>query len=133
MSGDARTAFHGRLLIVERRRSGWTQAHIAAAMGIWRKCVKTWITGTRPQARWVCTIGPRVHIQRRPALPMLSKRALWSCAVVSDAARTGSAPNWNPGPCRQPGLAPSSGALPVRVRPDDRCAHPIIKDHSGAL
>ena len=41
--GNARTTFHGRLLIVERRRSGWTQAHIAAAMGISRKCVKTWI------------------------------------------------------------------------------------------
>ena len=41
--GNARTTFHGRLLIVERRRSGWAQAHIAAAMGISRKCVKTWI------------------------------------------------------------------------------------------
>jgi hypothetical protein len=41
--GNARTTFHGRLLIVERRRSGWTQAHIAAAMGISRKCVKTWL------------------------------------------------------------------------------------------
>jgi transposase InsO family protein len=41
--GNARTTFHGRLLIVERRRAGWPQAHIAAAMGISRKCVKTWI------------------------------------------------------------------------------------------
>jgi transposase InsO family protein len=31
------------LLIVERHRSGWPQAHIAAAMGISRKCVKTWL------------------------------------------------------------------------------------------
>jgi transposase InsO family protein len=31
-------------LIVERHASGWRQAHIAAAMGISRKCVRTWIT-----------------------------------------------------------------------------------------
>ena len=41
--GNARTVFHGRLLIVQRHRAGWPQAHIAKAMGISRKCVKTWI------------------------------------------------------------------------------------------
>src|SRR3954447_23257553 len=41
--GNARTLFHGRLLIVQRHRAGWPQAHIAAAMGISRKCVKTWL------------------------------------------------------------------------------------------
>jgi len=41
--GSARTTFQGRLLIVQRHRSGWPQAHIAAAMGISRKCVKTWL------------------------------------------------------------------------------------------
>ncbi|RBY78250.1 IS481 family transposase [Blastococcus sp. TF02A-26] len=41
---NARTTFHGRLLIVERWLDGWRQAHIAAAMGISRKCVRTWIT-----------------------------------------------------------------------------------------
>jgi transposase InsO family protein len=30
-------------LIVQRHASGWRQAHIAAAMGISRKCVRTWI------------------------------------------------------------------------------------------
>ncbi|MGH3750973.1 MAG: IS481 family transposase [Micromonosporaceae bacterium] len=40
---SARTTFHGRLLIVERSRAGWPQAHIASAMGISRKCVRTWI------------------------------------------------------------------------------------------
>jgi transposase InsO family protein len=34
---------HGRRLVVERHRAGWPQAHIAAAMGVSRKCVKTWI------------------------------------------------------------------------------------------
>ena len=41
--GSARLTLHGRRLIVERHHSGWKQAHIAAAMGVSRKCVKTWI------------------------------------------------------------------------------------------
>ena len=40
---DARLTVHGRLLIVQRHRGGWKQAYIAAAMGISRKCVSTWI------------------------------------------------------------------------------------------
>jgi transposase len=40
---NARTTFQGRLLIVARYRSGWPKAHIAAAMGISRKCVTTWL------------------------------------------------------------------------------------------
>jgi transposase InsO family protein len=40
---NARTTFQGRLLIVQRDRDGWPQAHIAKAMGISRKCVKKWI------------------------------------------------------------------------------------------
>jgi len=41
--GSARLTVYGRLLIVQRHQQGWKQAHIAAAMGISRKCVKTWI------------------------------------------------------------------------------------------
>ena len=40
---NARLTFHGRLLIVRRHQAHWKQAHIAAAMGVSRKCVKTWI------------------------------------------------------------------------------------------
>ena len=40
---SARTTFHGRMLIVERFDEGWPKAHIASAMGISRKCVRTWI------------------------------------------------------------------------------------------
>lgn len=40
---NARLTVHGRKLIVQRHQDGWKQAHIAAAMGISRKCVKTWI------------------------------------------------------------------------------------------
>ena len=40
---NARLTVHGRLLIVQRRQGGWKQAHIAAAMGVSRKCVKYWL------------------------------------------------------------------------------------------
>jgi transposase InsO family protein len=40
---NARTTVQGRLLIVERYRAGWPKAHIAAAMGISRKCVSGWL------------------------------------------------------------------------------------------
>ncbi|HEU5456529.1 MAG TPA: IS481 family transposase [Nocardioides sp.] len=41
--GSARLTVHGRRLIVRRHQAGWKQAHIADAMGVSRKCVKTWI------------------------------------------------------------------------------------------
>ena len=41
--GNARTTVLGRKLIVARHEAGWRQAHIAAAIGISRKCVRTWI------------------------------------------------------------------------------------------
>jgi transposase len=40
---NARTTYQGRLLIIERYRAGWPQAHIASAMGVSRKCVHKWI------------------------------------------------------------------------------------------
>ena len=42
--GNARTTVLGRKLIVARHLAGWRKAHIAAAMGLSRKCVRTWIT-----------------------------------------------------------------------------------------
>ena len=41
--GSARLTVHGRRLVVARHQAGWRQAHIAAATGESRKCVKTWI------------------------------------------------------------------------------------------
>ena len=40
---NARLTPHGRLLIVQRHQQGWKPAHIAAAMGVSRKCVRTWV------------------------------------------------------------------------------------------
>lgn len=41
---NARLTVHGRRLIIERARAGWKQAHIAAAMGVSRRCVKRWMS-----------------------------------------------------------------------------------------
>lgn len=41
---NARLTPKGRALIVERAKAGWKRAHIAAAMGVSRKCVSTWIS-----------------------------------------------------------------------------------------
>ena len=41
--GSARLTVHGRRLIVQRHQEGWKKAHIAAAMGVSRKCVTTWV------------------------------------------------------------------------------------------
>jgi transposase InsO family protein len=41
--GSARLTVHGRRLIVQRHQAGWKKSHIAAAMGVSRKCVKNWI------------------------------------------------------------------------------------------
>jgi transposase InsO family protein len=40
---NARLTVHGRLLIIERAHAGWKQAHIAAAMGVSRRCVRRWL------------------------------------------------------------------------------------------
>ena len=46
---NARLTVHGRLLIVQRARAGWPQAHIAAAMGVSRRCVKRWLDRYRDE------------------------------------------------------------------------------------
>ncbi len=46
---NARLTVHGRLLIVQRARAGWKQAHIAAAMGVSRRCVKRWLDRYRAE------------------------------------------------------------------------------------
>ena len=46
---NARLTVHGRLLIVHRAGAGWKQAHIAAAMGVSRRCVKRWLDRYRAE------------------------------------------------------------------------------------
>ena len=60
--GNARLTDHGRLLIVERHQQGWKQAHIAAAMGVSRKCVKTWIDRHAAEGKdGLCDRSSRPH------------------------------------------------------------------------
>ncbi|MGY1764690.1 IS481 family transposase [Geodermatophilus sp. SYSU D00779] len=63
---NARTTVHGRKLIVARYLAGWRQAHIAAAMGISRRCVRTWITRYRAQGE--------AGLVDRPSRPHTSPR-----------------------------------------------------------
>ncbi len=68
--GNARTTVHGRKLIVARYRAGWRQAHIAAAMGISRKCVRTWITRFKAEGEAGLadrSSRPRTSPRRTPA------------------------------------------------------------------
>ena len=52
---------HGRRLIVQRHQAGWPQAHIAAAMGVSRKCVKTWIDRYAAEGEAGLATGPRAR------------------------------------------------------------------------
>jgi len=46
---NARLTLFGRLLIIDRAQAGWKQAHIAAAMGISRRCVQRWLARYRAE------------------------------------------------------------------------------------
>lgn len=46
---NARLTPAGRRLIIQRHQHGWKQAHIAAAMGISRRCVARWISRYRTE------------------------------------------------------------------------------------
>ncbi|MEV0721138.1 IS481 family transposase [Asanoa sp. NPDC050611] len=97
---NARTTFHGRLLIVQRHQAGWPQAHIAAAMGISRRCVKKWID--RHAAQGVAGLrdrSSRPHSSPRRTAPAVEQLVLaartefrrgqdWIAAEVGVAART---------------------------------------------
>ncbi|PQP23454.1 helix-turn-helix domain-containing protein [Rhodococcus opacus] len=85
--------FHGKVLIVDRYREGWPKAHIAAAMGISRKCVSRWISRyeTDGDAGLHDRSSRPLRCQPEPA-PRPSRR--WSTFEGSnDAVRTGSVPN----------------------------------------
>lgn len=64
---NARLTVHGRMLIVERHQAGWKQAHIAAAMGISRKCVRTWLDRYATEGPAGLEPAPHDHTRRRRA------------------------------------------------------------------
>jgi transposase InsO family protein len=74
---SARLTVHGRKLIVDRHRAGWKQAHIAAAMGVSRKCVKTWIDRHRAEGEaGLETRSSRPHTTPTRTAPEVEQRVL---------------------------------------------------------
>jgi transposase InsO family protein len=79
--GSARLTVHGRLLIVQRHQEGWRQAHIAAAMGVSRKCVKTWIDRFAAEgAAGLATRSSRPH-----TMPTRTSREVEQMVLVARA------------------------------------------------
>nr|WP_274636416.1 IS481 family transposase [Microbacterium bovistercoris] len=75
--GNARLTVHGRRLIVQRHQAGWPQAHIAAAMGISRKCVKTWIDRFRAEGdAGLATRSSRPHTMPTRTSDEIEQRVL---------------------------------------------------------
>jgi transposase InsO family protein len=86
---NARTTVLGRLLIVERHRAGWPQAHIAAAMGISRKCVKTWLDRYAAEGEaGLRTRSSRPHTMPTRTTPEVEQR------IVALRERERRGPDW---------------------------------------
>lgn len=67
---NARLTIHGRMLIVQRHQAGWKQAHIATAMGVSRKCVRTWIDRYATEGE----AGLETRSSRPHTMPRLQRR-----------------------------------------------------------
>ena len=86
---NARTTVLGRLLIVERHRADWPQAHIARAMGISRKCVKNWLDRYAAEGE----AGLATRSSRPHAMPTRTRREVED-RVVDLRARERRGPDW---------------------------------------
>ncbi len=75
---NTRTTVLGRLLIVERHRAGWPQAHIAAAMGISGKWVKTWWDRYAAEGVWPGETVLAAAPECRPGPVARSSNRSWS-------------------------------------------------------
>lgn len=74
---SARLTVHGRLLIVQRHQGGWKQAHIAAAMGVSRKCVKYWLDRYRAEGEaGLETRSSRPHSMPTKTAPGVEEKVL---------------------------------------------------------
>jgi transposase InsO family protein len=82
---NARLTVHGRLLIVQRHQAGWKQAHIAAAMGVSRKCVKSWIDRHRAEGEaGLETRSSRPHTMPTKTPAQVEDKVLAARAVHRD-------------------------------------------------
>jgi transposase InsO family protein len=83
--GSARLTVHGRRLIVQRHQAGWKQAHIAAAMGVSRKCVKTWIDRYAAEGEaGLATRSSRPHSMPTKTSPEVEQKVLTARAEHRD-------------------------------------------------
>ena len=83
---NARLTVRGRLLIVERAHAGWKQAHIAAAMGVSRRCVKRWLDRYRDEGE----VGLHDRSSRPHRLANLTSDAKTAAVVaIRKTARLG--------------------------------------------
>jgi transposase InsO family protein len=83
--GSARLTVHGRRLIVQRHQAGWPQAHIAAAMGVSRKCVKTWIDRYEAEGdAGLATRSSRPHTMPTRTSPAVEQKVLAARATHRD-------------------------------------------------
>lgn len=85
--GSARLTVHGRRLIVQRHQAGWPQAHIAAAMGVSRKCVRTWIDRFEAEGDpGLVTRSSRPHTMPTRTSPEVEQKVLAARATHRDGA-----------------------------------------------
>ena len=83
--GTARLTVHGRRLIVQRHQAGWKQAHIAAAMGVSRKCVKTWLDRYAAEGEaGLVTRSSRPHSMPTKTSPQIEAQVLAARAELRD-------------------------------------------------
>jgi transposase InsO family protein len=83
--GSARLTVYGRRLIVQRHQAGWRQAHIAAAMGVSRKCVKTWIDRYAAEGEiGLVTRSSRPHVIANKTSDEVEQRVLAARAEQRD-------------------------------------------------
>jgi transposase InsO family protein len=99
--GNARLTVHGRLLIVQRHQAGWKQAHIAAAMGVSRKCVRTWIDRYAAEGQ----AGLATRSSRPHTMPTRTSKEVEQEVVAARAADR----------CGQDVLGPRVGVAPRTV------------------
>ncbi len=116
--GHARTTVHGRKLIVQRWQNGWKKAHIAAAMGISRRCVRTRIGRHQTEgAAGLTDRSSRPHTSPRRTAVEVEERIV----ELRRRERRGpawSAPSWacRPAPSRGCWCAPDYRGWPHSTR-----------------
>ena len=109
--GSARLTVHGRRLIVQRHQAGWPKAHIAAAMGVSRKCVKTWIDRYAEEGEaGLVTRSSRPHTMPTKSSDeveqkVLAARAGIATVPMSSARRSGCRPGQSSRILRRHGVA----------------------------